>query len=427
MAFNESGRAARGPSKSGLPLHLLIVSNTDSTAHISGGDRDWVNLLNAFGPERVRATWVGPRGTKLLRPYFDQRITVRFLDVPFPGFYTFFHEAMYQPRSWRTWLGIIKRQTSGLRRPLGSLRQSLRNDRPDVVITATSVELIGVVYAWLERLPHVWSVKEFLDPAVAGCRRYAWLIEKLSNEVIVPSQAMAGAFSKRVRVLRDGSDLEAIRRTDGQSARAEVLQSLDLPSGQPLIVQVGDVSWAKGQQVTAQACAQLAREGTPCSVLFLGFCPNDLKEKLLDILSNAPAGRQSSVRFVQFESGDFSYLRAADIVVHPSVLPDPYPNAVREALSLGKAVIGARVGGIPELISDEVTGLLVEPEDPQQLAGALRRLIDSPEERARLGEKARHFADAKLDIDRCKDAFFELLLSVSVGEPPGAKKHRTLG
>jgi glycosyltransferase involved in cell wall biosynthesis len=409
---HEAALRPREPKGEGRQLHLLIVSNTDSTVHISGGDRDWVNLLNALGPERVRVTWLGTGGTEMLGPYLDPRIRVRFLNIPLPGFYTLFHEAMYRHRSLRTWLGIVKQQTSGLRRSLGRLRQSLRTDPPDVVISATSVELIGAVYSRVERLPHVWCVKEFLDPAVAACRRFAWLIEKFSNEVTVPSQAMAAAFSKRIRVLHDGSDLEAIRRTNGQLTREQVLKSLDLPPGQPVIAQIGAVSWAKGQHVTAEAVAQLAREGTPCSILFLGFCPQDLKQKLLNILTNPPADRPSCVRFVQFESSDFSYLRAADIVVHPSVFPDPYPNAVREALSLGKALIGSKVGGIPELISDEVTGLLVEPENAQQLAGALRRLINSPEDRARLGENARQFADAQLDINLCKDAFFELLLTL---------------
>ena len=396
----------------GKPLHLLIVSNTDSTIYVSGGDRDWVNLLNAFGPERVRVTWAAPCGTELLGPYLDPRIKVRFLNIPFPAFYVLLHEAMYH-RSLRTWLAMFKQQMLGLRHPLGTLRKSMRDDPPDMVITATSVELIGAVYAWIERLPHVWCVKEFLDPAVAACRRFAWLIEKLSNEVIVPSKAMAGAFSKRVRVLHDGSDLEAIRETTGQRTREQVLTTLDLPVRQPVIAQVGLGCWAKGQHVTAQAGAQLASEGQgPCTILFLGSFTDNRKQKLKDILSNAPESWQSSVRFVEFASSDFSYLSAADIVVHPSVFPDPYPNAVREALSLGKPVIGSRVGGIPELICDGETGLLVEPENTQQLGGALRKLINSPEERARLGEKARQFADAKLDIKLCKDAFFEVLLTL---------------
>ena len=401
------------PKGKGRLLHLLIVSNTDSTVHISGGDRDWVNLLNALGPERVRVTWLGTGGTEMLGPYLDRRIKVRFLNISRPGFYTLFHEAMYRHRSLGTWLGIVKQQTSGLRRSLGRLRQSLRNDPPDVVISATSVELIGAVYSWVERLPHVWCVKEFLDPSVADCRRFAWLIEKFSNEVIVPSRAMSRAFSKRVRVLHDGSDLQSIRGARGKRTREEILTSLNLPSGQPLIAQVGAVSLAKGQHITAQACVQLAAEGLPFSVLFLGFCPDDLKERLSSILSHTPGAPQSSARFVEFGSGDFSYLSAADIVVHPSVLPDPYPNAVREAMILGKPVIGSRVGGIPELISDGETGLLVDPDDASQLAGALRTLIDSPEDRARLGENARHFADTSLDVKLCKDAFFELLLTLT--------------
>lgn len=412
METGEAELTPSGQKGDGKPLHLLIVSNTDLTAHISGSDRDWVNLLNALGPERVRVTWAG-RGTELLRPYLDQRIRVRLLNIPFPSFYALIQEAMYRHRSFRAWLGIIKRQTLGLRRPLGMLRRNMRDDPPDVVVTATSAEQAGAVYAWIARLPHVWCVKEFLDPAVAACRRYAWLIEKLSNEVIVPSKAIARAFSKRIRVLPDGSDLEAIRGATGHLTREQVLMSLDLPAGQPVIAQVGAVCWTKGQHVTAQACTQLASEGqSPCTILFLGFCPDEHREKLQNILSNAPESWQRSLRFVQFSSGDFSYLSVADIVVHPSVFPDSYPNAVREALSLGKPVIGSRVGGIPELIADKVTGLLVEPGDAQQLAGALRSLIDSPEERARLGGKARQFADDKLDINLCKDAFFELLLTL---------------
>lgn len=394
------------------PLHLLIVSNTDLTTHISGGDRDWVNLLNALGGDRVRITWLGQRGTELLGPSLAPEIQARFLNIPRPSFYTLFHEEMYRPHSFRMWLGIIKRQVVGLRPGLKSLRRSLREDPPDVVVSSTSVELMGAVYAWTARLPHVWCVKEFLDPSVADSRRFAWLIEKFSHEVIVPSKAMAGAFSERVHVLNDGSNLEAIRGATGGLTRDDVLNSLDLPTTQPLIAQVGGVCWAKGQHVTAEACAQLASEGLNASILFLGACPDDQKEKLRNILSNAPESTQASVRFVQFSSGDFSYLSAADIMVHPSVLPDPYPNAVREALILGKAVIGSKVGGIPELIQNEETGLLVEAGNARQLAGALRRLIVSPEERARLGGGARQFADAKLDINLCKNAFFKLVLAL---------------
>jgi glycosyltransferase involved in cell wall biosynthesis len=401
-------------------MHLLIVSNTESSKSISGADRDWVNLLNAHGPQRVRVTWVGIENAEGLREYIDQDIESRFLNIPFEPFYELFHQSMYRQRSLSAWARIISASLLRLRRPVAQLLRLMRADPPDVVITNTSVVWLGAAYAKRARIPHVWCVKEFLDPAVAASRKFARAIEKLSDAVVVPSQAMAAAFSKRVRVLHDGNDLSAIRNSTNGVTREQVLESLGLPAAQPVIAQTGALSWAKGQQVTALACAQLALEGQrPCSILFLGSGEQAEKEKLFATLDQAPLQWGASMRFLEFRPGEFSYLSAADIVVHPSVLPDPYPNAVREALILGKPVIGSRLGGIPQLVSDGVNGILVEPNDSEELAEALKRLIDSPEERARMGGEARQFAEKHLDIKVCREKFYDLLVEVSQGGPKG--------
>lgn len=78
--------------------------------------------------------------------------------------------------------------------------------------------------------------------------------------------------------------------------------------------------------------------------------------------------------------------------VVPSVWPDPLPGTVREAMSRGKAVIGSDVGGIPDMVADGVTGLLVPPGDVAALAAAMRRLLDDEPLRETLGARAR--ADA---------------------------------
>ena len=146
------------------------------------------------------------------------------------------------------------------------------------------------------------------------------------------------------------------------------------------------------------------------SLLFLGAGKQEDKEALRHAL---PDDWQQSVRFIEFEPGDFSYLAAADIIVHPSTIPDPYPNAVREAMILGKPVIGSRSGGIPELVVDEVTGILVEPNDKPALAQALGRLIESPEMRAQMGAAGRQKASNQFDANVCKNAFEDLLLELT--------------
>ena len=396
----------------GRPLHLLVVSNTDVATHIYGADRDWVNLLNALGPERVRVTWAGLSGAEMLRRYLDARLGARFIDLGFTPFAELFHEQMYRRRTLVNWAGIVRAYVAGLRRPLKLLHDALAADPPDVVVTNTSVVLAGAAYALRRRLPHVWCVKEFLDPQVRACRGYARLIERLSDAVVVPSEAMAGAFSGRVSVLHDGSDLAAIR-AGVRADRAQVLQSLGLPADRPVVAQVGAVSRAKGQHITAEAFALLAKEGRgPYSLLFLGVATPRQQEELRAALAGVPAEWQAGIRFAEFGPGDFSLLASADVVAHPSVLPDPYPNAVREALILGKPVVGSHVGGIPQLVADGETGLLVEPGDAPALAASLKSLLDSPERRARMGEAALRFAVEHLEVHACKRAFYDLLVGV---------------
>jgi glycosyltransferase involved in cell wall biosynthesis len=91
-------------------------------------------------------------------------------------------------------------------------------------------------------------------------------------------------------------------------------------------------------------------------------------------------------RFVPKHQLREHYRRAAVCVV-PS-LWDNSPNTVYEAMASGKPVVASRVGGIPELIDDGTTGLLVQPDDPPQLAAAIVRLLRDHDERIRMGKAA---------------------------------------
>jgi len=80
---------------------------------------------------------------------------------------------------------------------------------------------------------------------------------------------------------------------------------------------------------------------------------------------------------------------AADFSVCPSVYPEPFPVVNVEVMAAGRPVIGSRAGGIPELVDDGRTGVLVEPGDAAALATAIAALADDPPRRRTLGEEAR--------------------------------------
>lgn len=84
-----------------------------------------------------------------------------------------------------------------------------------------------------------------------------------------------------------------------------------------------------------------------------------------------------------------------------------------EAISLGKPVVATSVGGVPEVVADAETGILVEPGDPGALASAIEELLASPDRARDLGERGRRRAAAQFDVrqmlQRTKVVYADLL------------------
>ena len=120
-------------------------------------------------------------------------------------------------------------------------------------------------------------------------------------------------------------------------------------------------------------------------------------------------GLEDSVRLwaPEYGSAKISRYGAADIFVLPSY-SEGMPMVILEAMASGLAIIATRVGGIPDMISDPVSGLIVEPRSPAELGEALRRLVDDPHLRFKLGTKAREVARTRFDTNIVAPSFFRL-------------------
>ncbi len=103
------------------------------------------------------------------------------------------------------------------------------------------------------------------------------------------------------------------------------------------------------------------------------------------------------VRFTGFQRNVPRWLTAADIVLVPSHA-EPLGNATLEAMAHGRPVIGSDVGGIPEMVRDGQTGLIVPPRSPRELAAAVERLIAAPQQRDALGSEARRQCEQRFSL-----------------------------
>ncbi|MEW6306724.1 MAG: glycosyltransferase family 4 protein [Verrucomicrobiota bacterium] len=157
---------------------------------------------------------------------------------------------------------------------------------------------------------------------------------------------------------------------------------------QPVILNVGHVAQRKGQAVLAEAFARIAPKHPGWKLLFVGdlIQPEEADAVRKTAAAHALGDR---VQLPGRRDDVLELMRQCGIYAQPS-REEALGLALQEAMSAGCPCVGTTVGGIPELITDNQSGLLVPPGDPAALATALERLLHDTPLRQRLGEQARH-------------------------------------
>jgi glycogen(starch) synthase len=158
----------------------------------------------------------------------------------------------------------------------------------------------------------------------------------------------------------------------------------------PTVAFLGANTYDKGAHTLAQAVARLNSMGAPAAVIYAGPQGEELRSFLTSQSPETQRVLADRVRILGLvdEQTKHDLLAACDVLALPSQV-DTFGIVLLEAWLHGKPVIGANVGGIPELVQDGETGLLVPFGNVEALATAVRRLVESPALAARLGEAGR--------------------------------------
>jgi colanic acid/amylovoran biosynthesis glycosyltransferase len=148
-----------------------------------------------------------------------------------------------------------------------------------------------------------------------------------------------------------------------------------------------------------RACGLLMQRGVDFKLDLVGRDDLGLRNELEDIASS-----EGIVDRVQFQGGvDHGEIQAfygaADVCILTSHV-EGVPVTLMEAMSSGVPVVGPRITGVPELVKDGETGLLVDPGDEQAIADALARLANDPDLGVRLADAARLHIEAEFDMER---------------------------
>ncbi|MEA2297587.1 MAG: hypothetical protein QOF77_523 [Solirubrobacteraceae bacterium] len=291
-----------------------------------------------------------------------------------------------------------------LARRLAATAALAQGRRFDLVHSNTSVTLSGALAARRAGVPHVWHVREIYTERAWPLYRRLLLSAAALPCVSGAVRAQFPAAQTRARVLFDGLPPSA-----GGAAPAP----RPATAAAPLVCLVlGRLSAWKGQDVLLRA---LARVPEAVAVVAGDAWPGqEHHERALRRLAG-DLGVAERVRFPGFVADPRDLYASADVVVVPSTRPDPLPNAALEAAAAGCCVVASRHGGLPEIVRDGESGLLVAPGDPVALARALGRLAADRPLGRRLGAAAavdvrRRFAPARL-LSAVQGLYDELLVA----------------
>jgi glycosyltransferase involved in cell wall biosynthesis len=175
-------------------------------------------------------------------------------------------------------------------------------------------------------------------------------------------------------------------------------------AGHTVIVQVSRLEPWKGHELHLRALAML-RDVAGWTAWIVGGAQRPSEASYRDRLRKLAldAGIADRVRFLGERRDVREILAAADIHCQPNLGPEPFGITFIEALSAGLPVVTTRLGAAPEIIDDSC-GVLVPAADPAALAAALRRLVENPGLRARLGRggpaRAAALCDPKTQLQR---------------------------
>jgi glycosyltransferase involved in cell wall biosynthesis len=186
-------------------------------------------------------------------------------------------------------------------------------------------------------------------------------------------------------------------------ARDRLRRSLGLANDVPIVGLVAHLTPWKGHDIFLDIASALADSPQRPHFVVAGgpVYETDGHAGYADVLRQRAAARGVSdrVTFLGARDDIADVLAGLDVLVHTPTAPEPFGRVLAEAMAVGRPVVAARCGGIPEVVEDRVTGLLVTPGDAAGFRSAVARLLDDAELRSDLGRAGRARAAERFGCD----------------------------
>ncbi len=357
------------------------------TADVCGGsDRSLFDLVTHLPRERFSPAMILRSGDPLAGRYRDTGIPVIERTFVAP-------RRALQPLKLARYFANFWPAAAGVAR-------DLRRLRADVVHVNTLFNLQGAAGARLARRPLVWHVRE-LVPDSKVARVMLRLVAHLAARPVANSTAVrdwlraSGSDPSLVFNGIDASDFA--RLPDGGVFRRE----FGLSTEDRVVVTIGRLEPWKGQHVFLEAAARVLPAHPETRFVVVGGAASNKPEYLDELRTRCKElSIADRVLFTGIRQDIPGILASADLLVLPSVTPEPFGRTVVEAMLAARPVIATDGGGPRDTVLEGETGFLVPPGDAAALARRISTLLEDPSRAGAMGARGRDRALAHFTLDR---------------------------
>jgi glycosyltransferase involved in cell wall biosynthesis len=299
------------------------------------------------------------------------------------------------------------------------LRRLLEEQAVDVLNTHSSLDSwVGtLVWQTLRAKPLLVRTRH-LSTRVRDNRRTRWLY-RTPAAIITTGQVTKQLLSQRLGVpaprifsIPTGVDLSEFAP---QEKSQELLAQLKVPPNTFIFGSVAVLRSWKGHLYLLEALHELIQKGARAFLLLVGEGPYRpvIEEKIEQL------GLQHWVHLAGFRDQVAPWFALMDVKVLASYANEGVPQSLLQALAMVRPVVGTTVGGIPEVIVEGETGLLVPPRDSHSLAQAMGRLMADPDFGRELGRRGRQLVVERFSLEMMAaeiETVYEVLLEGRRGE-----------
>lgn len=270
----------------------------------------------------------------------------------------------------------------------------------DFIYSNTLAVLLGFFYSFFHKTKHIWHVHEIIESPTIFTKFFRFFLNNATNTVVIHNSKATSNFwncKGKNQVIWNGiTTFPEITTEEKETIRKTILNA----NNEIVFALVGRISRWKGQMLLLDTFNELIKTHQNIKLVYIGSAPpnqehflNALKEKIREYdLTN-------QVTIIPFQENINQLWQTIDIAVVPSTEPEPFGMVAIEAMFAKKPVVAANHGGLMEIVVNNETGFLVEPNNKIALKEALEKLINNPELRTTLGEKGFQRATENFSIE----------------------------